>query len=90
MVMPISRRSALAAGTASAALSVHGTAFAARLPRGSTADLVMPLAGGVLQVAALSDRAFRVRFAPEGKGTEMPPNDILAQVPVLASASPAE
>ena len=77
MVLPVSRRSALSAGVAGAALAARGTSLVALTPSAPTADLLMPLADGVLQIAALSDRAFRVRFAPAGSGSSIPPSDIL-------------
>ncbi len=38
----------------------------------------MPLDDGTLLIAALSNRAFRIRFAPKGSSVTMPPSTILA------------
>ncbi len=44
-------------------------------------DLAEAFADGLLQVSALGDRAFRVRFQPPGKTEGMPPSPILADSP---------
>ena len=48
-------------------------------------DLTEAFADGLLQVVALGDRAFRVRFQPSGGTTDMPPSPILFNSPTAAS-----
>ncbi|GAA0329921.1 hypothetical protein GCM10009087_45140 [Sphingomonas oligophenolica] len=60
-----SRRQALMAGAAvicAATLTSSGAGAAAIVP-----DLVIPLAGGVIEIVALSDRAVRVRFTERAR-----------------------
>jgi len=89
MVMTISRRNALS-GAACAALAARGGPLVAGAPSRQPADLVVPLADGVLQIAALSDRAFRVRVVPTGVGLAMPPSDILAPLRAAPRAAKRE
>ncbi len=53
----------------------------------SKPDFTKAYAGGVLSVAALSDRAFRVRFAPSGHDGTMPESRILVDdLPAVAAS----
>lgn len=56
-------------------------------PAGRTPDFSKAYAGGVLSIAALSDRAFRVRFAPPGQDGPMPESQILLDdLPIVAAS----
>lgn len=82
MVMPLNRRKLLSAGVAGVALGARGLALSAGPARAMAADLVLPMDDGLLQIAALSDRAFRIRFVPgqnrPSAPASMPVSDILA------------
>ena len=50
-------------------------------------DLTEPFPDGLLQVVALGDRAFRVRFQPKGGAADMPPSPILFNSPETSRLS---
>jgi alpha-D-xyloside xylohydrolase len=78
-VLPfLSRRQILLAGAAGVGSLGLASASLSRARPARPADLVVPLADGLLQIVALSDRAFRVRFQPAGAGISIPESDILA------------
>lgn len=87
MVRSLSRRKLLSAGVAGATLAAPGMPLLANPARGRAADLLLPMADGLLQIAALSDRAFRIRFVPGQAAPAMPVSDILA--PLHDRSSPA-
>src|SRR3954451_7453848 len=77
MIAHASRRSFLlgsAALAASAAAPVWGAAAKGREP-----DFTAILPDGTLQILALTDRSFRVRFVPKGSSHSVPPSDIMLE-----------
>ena len=66
--------SAALAATASAARPLWGAVLKGREP-----DFTAILPDGTLQILALTDRAFRVRFVPTGGQRPVPPSDILLE-----------
>jgi alpha-D-xyloside xylohydrolase len=79
--LAMSRRGMLMAGAAAAGVF---SGFAARAASGQP-DFIMPLETGTLQVAAVSDRAFRVRVTA-GPAVAVPPSPIL--LPQAATPGP--
>ena len=76
---PISRRAILLAGAAGMAAAMPLTALAA-VPARFDPDFTAWLPQGVLQVIALSDRAFRVRFVPAEKRGAPPESPVLQPI----------
>ncbi|WP_230983960.1 glycoside hydrolase family 31 protein [Caulobacter rhizosphaerae] len=76
MRQPASRRAFLLGGVAAAATSAAAGPLAAA-SRVSEPDFSVVLPEGVLQIFAVTDRAFRVRFVPESNARSAPPSDIL-------------
>ena len=77
MIARTNRRSFLlgsAALAASAAAPVWGAAAKGREP-----DFTAILPEGTLQIIALTDRSFRVRFLPKGAPRSVPPSDIMLE-----------
>lgn len=75
---PISRRAVLLAGAAGIAAAAPLAALAA--PARFDPDFIAWLPDGVLQVIALSDRAFRVRFVPVGQRGAPPESPVLQPI----------
>jgi len=73
-----SRRSFLLGSAALASATAAGPLWAAMSGRPSDFTAILP--GGTLQVIALTDRAFRVRFAPGLAHSQVPESEILLAV----------